>query len=163
MIERATRSAPAPAGTASRWRCRWPEWAGYAAAGWSLLYGALGLSWSFGGAGFPFGRGNDPQAALSILEGTRAATGAPVIAGLGLVGAAIAVAMTRGRGRDLRFLRSAQVDLQYANSDLQAFDQRGGSRLENEVTWPNVRLNWSDMPLTGFMRSVIRTMSVTGG
>jgi hypothetical protein len=112
MVERSPRSAPAPAGTASRWRCRWPEWAGYAAAGWSLLYGALGLYWSFGGAGFPFGRGNDPQAALSILEGTRAATAAPVIAGLGLAGAAIAVAMARGRGRGI--LRTALLAFAWA-------------------------------------------------
>jgi hypothetical protein len=98
-------SASAPGRAAPRWWLRWPRWAGWAAAGWSLLYGALGLYWSFGGTGFPFGRGNDPQAALSILAGARAATGAPVIAGLGLAGAAVAAAMARGWGRGL--LRAA--------------------------------------------------------
>jgi hypothetical protein len=95
------------AGTAPRWRHCWPEWAGYAAAGWSLLYGALGGFWSFGGAGFPFGRDNDPQAALSILAGARAATGAPIVAGLGLLGTIVAVAMARAWGRGI--LRAAML------------------------------------------------------
>jgi hypothetical protein len=83
-----------------RWR-RWPEWAAYAAGAWSLIYGMLGLYWTLGGAGFPFGSENDPQATLSILGGMRAETGAPVVAALGLIGAAVAVAMARawGRGR----------------------------------------------------------------
>ncbi len=57
----------------------------------------LGLWWSLGGAGFPFGSGSDPDAGLSILKGVRPATGAPVIAVLGLVGAVVAVAMARTR------------------------------------------------------------------
>jgi hypothetical protein len=81
-----------------RWR-RWPGWISYTAGAWSLIYGAFGLYWALGGAGFPFGAGNDPQSALSILEGVGAEVGAPVIAVLGLAGAAAAVAMTRRRGR----------------------------------------------------------------
>lgn len=61
----------------------------------------------------------------------------------------------------VRFLRSAQLDLQYTTSDLQAYDQRGGSRLENEVTWPNIRLNWSDVTLPHFVRAVIPQMGMT--
>jgi hypothetical protein len=72
---------------------------GYAAAAWSLAYGLLGLWWALGGAGFPFGSENDPGAALSILGGVRAPTGAPVIAALGLAGAVAAVAMARRWGR----------------------------------------------------------------
>jgi hypothetical protein len=87
--------------TVPRWRRCWPEWAAYAAAGWSLLYGALGCFWSFGGTGFPFGRDNDPQAALSILAGARAATGAPAVAGLGVLGTIVAVAMARAWGRGI--------------------------------------------------------------
>jgi hypothetical protein len=76
---------------------------GYAAAFWSLIYGALGLWWALGGAGFPFGTENDPKAAAeSILGGARAETAAPVVAGLGLVGSALALAMARGsRGRGI--------------------------------------------------------------
>lgn len=44
-----------------------PRWAAYAAGAWSLAYGLLGLYWSRGGAGFPFGPVSDPDAALSIL------------------------------------------------------------------------------------------------
>jgi hypothetical protein len=81
-----------------RWR-RWPGWIGYAAAAWTLIYGALGLYWALGGAGFPFGAENDPQAALSVLGGVRTEGGAPVIVVLGLVGTVAAVAMARTRGR----------------------------------------------------------------
>ena len=87
-----------------RWR-RWPGWIGYAAAAWSLVYGALGLYWALGGAGFPFGTENDPDAALSVLGGVQAETGAPVTAALGLAGAVAAVAMARRLGRGM--VRSA--------------------------------------------------------
>jgi hypothetical protein len=79
-----------------RWWRRWPGWIGYVAAAWSLAYGLLGLYWTLGGAGFPFGK-NDPGAALSILGGVRASFGAPVIAALGLAGAVATVAMARTR------------------------------------------------------------------
>jgi hypothetical protein len=84
-----------------------------------------------------------------------------------LIGVDSAVAATEtGRfeaSTSLRFLRVAQLDVQYANSDLQAFDQRGGSRSDHEVTWPNVRLNWADVPLPGFIRgAILRQLSLTG-
>ena len=88
-----------------RWRRRWPGWIGYAAAAWSLVYGALGLYWALGGAGFPFGAENDPQSALSVLGGVQAETGAPVTVALGLAGVVAAVAMARRRGRGM--IRSA--------------------------------------------------------
>jgi hypothetical protein len=76
----------------------WPEWVGYAAATWSLIYGALGLCWALGGTGFPFGTANDPKAAAeSILGGVQADTAAPLIAGLGLVGTVAALATVRGQ------------------------------------------------------------------
>ncbi len=84
---------------ALRWWRRWPGWIGYVAAAWSLAYGVLGLYWTLGGAGFPFGSGNDPDAALSILGGVRAEFGAPVISALGLAGVVVAVAMVRTRRR----------------------------------------------------------------
>jgi len=67
-----TEKVPTPetgaSGQINRWR--WPGWIGYAAAAWSLIYGALGLYWALGGAGFPFGREKDPDAALlSVLGG----------------------------------------------------------------------------------------------
>jgi hypothetical protein len=66
------------------------------AATWSLLYGALilGLYWALGSRGFPFGEG-DPQAALSVLGGLSAERGAPAIAVLGVVVAAVAAVMAR--------------------------------------------------------------------
>jgi hypothetical protein len=82
---------------ALRWWRRWPGWVGYVAAVWSLVYGLLRHYWALGGAGFPLGSENDPDAALSILGGVRASFGAPVIAALGLAGAVATVAMARTR------------------------------------------------------------------
>jgi hypothetical protein len=100
----ATPGAPAPPAARGPWLKRhwstWPEWIGYAAAGWSLLYGLLGLFWALGGPGFPFGKGDVPGARdESILGGVHAATAAPVIAILGLAGAVLAVTITRTRPR----------------------------------------------------------------
>lgn len=83
-------------------RSHWPEWVGYAAAAWSLIYGLLGLYWTFGGAGFPFGTDNDPYAAkVSILEHAQQDAVAPAIVVLGLGAAASASAMARRRARGL--------------------------------------------------------------
>lgn len=80
---------PPPVAAASWWR-RWPDWAPYVAAAWSLAYGSLGLYWASGGPGFPFGE-NDPDAVFSNLGGLRAAETAPAIAILGLTGAVAAM------------------------------------------------------------------------
>ena len=102
VAERTRDTAPGTASMAfRRWRRRWPGWIGYAAAAWTLIYGALGLYWALGGAGFPFGAENDPQFALSVLEGVRTEVGAPVIAVLGLAGTVVAVAMARRLGRGI--------------------------------------------------------------
>jgi hypothetical protein len=47
--------------------------------------------------GFPFGRENDPSAALTVFREAQADIGGALIAVLGLLGAAVAVAMTRPR------------------------------------------------------------------
>jgi hypothetical protein len=88
----------APTGQNSTIRSRWPGLVGYATAIWSLIYGLLGLYWTFGGAGFPFGVEHDPLAAkISILERGQPDTAGPVIAVLGLAGAAFAVLIARRR------------------------------------------------------------------
>jgi len=80
------------------WR-QWPAWVGYAAAIWSAVYGALGVYWATGGAGFPFGVGHDPSAHLSVLAGARPAIAAPAIALLGLLGVVVGVTIARASGR----------------------------------------------------------------
>jgi hypothetical protein len=90
-----------PAATTRRgWWRRWPDWAPLAAGTWSLLYGLLGVWWTLGGSGFPYGEG-DPEAVGSLLAGVPTAVGAPVVAVLGLAGAAAALAMVRPWGRRL--------------------------------------------------------------
>lgn len=85
----------------SSWWAHWPQWVGYFTAAWSFVYGLLGLSWARGGAGFPFGAEHDRAAMESLLVAVRAPSAAPVIAGLGLVAAVVAIAMTRASGHGL--------------------------------------------------------------
>lgn len=82
-----------------RWWRYWPVWSGYAAAAWSLMYGVLGLYWTLGGDGFPFAPIDEDHASGSILEGTRAGIGAPVIAIFGLVGTIAGILMAGRRER----------------------------------------------------------------
>jgi hypothetical protein len=97
---------PAPGAAAGAARVRSPgRWgrasiAGYAAATWSATYALLGLYWTFGGKGFPFGAGDpDPGIGkgLSILGAVRQDTAAPVIAACGLTGAVLAVLLAARR------------------------------------------------------------------
>ncbi|MEU4403072.1 hypothetical protein AB0F88_01030 [Streptosporangium sp. NPDC023963] len=75
-------------------------WPGYAAALWSLGYGALGLSWALGAPGFPWGR-SDPDGALSILARATPDTGGWWIVAFCVTAmfTSLALARTDGRGR----------------------------------------------------------------
>jgi hypothetical protein len=75
----------------------WAGWAGYAAAGWSLGYAILGLSWWAGGSGFPFAPIDEDHRSGSLLEGSSAAVVAPVMALVGLCGVAVGVHMALAR------------------------------------------------------------------
>lgn len=68
--------------------------AAYAACLWSLVYAGLGLYWSSGGAGFPFG---DARAADmgSVFVHAKPETTGRIIAGLGLLGSIAALMMIR--------------------------------------------------------------------
>jgi len=57
MLQASTRPAMVPG-----WWRRWPAWSPYAAMAWSVLYGALALSWAAGAPGFPSGE-EDPEGA----------------------------------------------------------------------------------------------------
>lgn len=78
-------------------RPHWPKWVSYAAAAWSAGYGLLGLNWALGGAGYPFAEEKD--AGLSILADADPATTGIVIAAVGFVGTAVAIAMSRKPAR----------------------------------------------------------------
>lgn len=65
-----------------------------AAAIWSFAYGALGVYWTTGGRGFPFGVGGDLAARQSILVHATAADTAPLIAVVGFFGAIVALSVT---------------------------------------------------------------------
>ncbi|MEV1003049.1 hypothetical protein [Nonomuraea sp. NPDC050202] len=75
----------------------WAQWAGLAAAAWSLAYGLPGLWWALGGAGFPFGRADpDWEPGLSVLGDAQPAPTGWATAALGLLGAIAGIAMARG-------------------------------------------------------------------
>lgn len=75
---------------------RWPSWTAGAALLWSAIYALLGLYWTAGGGGFPFGA-NDVRALENgdLLAAATAPVAGPIIAGLGLVGATVAWAMLK--------------------------------------------------------------------
>jgi hypothetical protein len=70
---------------------KWMSWTAYAAAGWSLGYGMLGLFWALGGSGFPFAPVGDDRRSGSILESTSAGVVSPIMAAVGFAGAAAGV------------------------------------------------------------------------
>jgi hypothetical protein len=74
---------------------KWPVWVGYAASLWSLAYGLLGIYWTVGGAGFPFGE-NDPTH-ISVLSELTVEKGGPIIAILGIVAAFAGILMSQVR------------------------------------------------------------------
>ncbi|SDR78117.1 hypothetical protein [Actinopolymorpha singaporensis] len=84
--------APAPAPVRS---ARRPVRLGYAATAWSALYAGLGLFWTAGGPGFPFGPGHDPVPIESALGSVPAAVAAPALATFGALGAVLGLAATR--------------------------------------------------------------------
>jgi hypothetical protein len=83
-------------------RSSWPNWIGYAAAIWSGGYGVLGVFWTAGRPGFPFGREHDPYGeAIPILDPVAQAAAAPVVAATGFGGLVLALMLQRIGARSL--------------------------------------------------------------
>jgi len=82
----------------------WRRWGPYAAVGWSLVYGALGIWWAAGGRGFPYAAidpSKDPGWSVMGRLGPRVAW--TLVMAAGIPAAAMGAAMLRGvRGRALR-------------------------------------------------------------
>ncbi|GAA2685188.1 hypothetical protein [Nonomuraea recticatena] len=81
------------------------SWTAPAAGLWSVAFGLTGAYWALGGAGFPLGAG-DPRADQvgSLLASVEQGPTGAVMAALGLLGALVAVAMTRSAARGLSFV-----------------------------------------------------------
>lgn len=96
-----TSAAPARGGEVRGWQ----RWAPFAAAAWSLFYGALGIYWAAGGGGFPYTPVAMPDM-MGPLLGRLGAPAAWIAVGLaGFPAAAAGAAMLRGvQGRALRAL-----------------------------------------------------------
>ncbi len=86
----------------SEGRRDWHRWVPFAAVGWSLLYGLLGLVWAVSGRGFPYSsQAADGMGPLIGRFGP--AVDWPLVLLAGLPAAAMGLAMLRGvRGRVLR-------------------------------------------------------------
>lgn len=82
------------------WWIKWPKWIGYTASLWSFAYGMLGIYWTLGRQGFPFGE-NDPTR-ISILSELTVETGGPAVAMLGLIAALAGILMAQVRGREFQ-------------------------------------------------------------
>lgn len=89
--------------TTQRRQTNWPQWIGYAAAAFSLVYGVLGLFWALGGPGFPIGVGDEELMAepdfafkVSLLARATPEVAGPIIAALGALGALAGFLMARG-------------------------------------------------------------------
>lgn len=85
-------------------RRAWPDWVGYATAGWAALYAVLALVWTVTGRGYPFGPA-DPDS-IGVLRNLPARVGAPLFASVLLAMAVVALVMT-GRARPAPLLRYA--------------------------------------------------------
>lgn len=81
-----------------RFTHRWPDWSGYAAAAWSLLYGLAGLYWTLGGAAYPFAKVDEELTASSFLEPSRAEVVGPFIAAVGALGFVVGILLARRKG-----------------------------------------------------------------
>lgn len=74
------------------------SWLYYAASFWSASYGILGLLWTLGVPGFPFGEGDTPGARHhTILQHASASTTGPWIAAIGFATALVALLMAHDR------------------------------------------------------------------
>ncbi|MFS1305306.1 hypothetical protein [Streptosporangium longisporum] len=77
-----------------------PPWQGYAAALWSLGYGALGVSWALGAPGFPWGASDpDLDRELSVLAGASPVPGGWWVAAFCALGVVVSLALTLTGGR----------------------------------------------------------------
>lgn len=103
-------------------------WAAQAAGVWSLVFAAAGGYWAAGGAGFPFGAG-DPRAAQvgSLFAAAKPGSTGLAIAALGLLGAAVALVMTRSAGARLPlvFAWAMSVGLVVAVPDVRVMQNFG--------------------------------------
>jgi hypothetical protein len=63
----------------------------------------------------------------------------------------------------LRLPLNAELDASYDETMLDAVDQRGGNRQQLDRRWPQMHLNWSRLPLPGFLDPVIVTTTVRAG
>lgn len=85
------------------WLRSWPRWAPYAAVGWSLVYGAVGMYWALNRSGFPYAPENMPAELGPLLGRFGEVTAWTVVVLAGIPAALMGIAMLRGvRGRLLR-------------------------------------------------------------
>lgn len=127
----------------------------------SLGYGILGIYWTLGGDGFPFGHDNDHEAEYSVLANVSEQTAAPLFAGFGLLGAAVALLMARRTGRGpvrlavLVFAWTAAATLSFGLTDVRLLmlvtrilvtpvfavtGVPGGGSVTDFYTWPRLNL-----------------------
>ncbi len=114
MRTRPPTPATAPPSAPSASTSAWPVRLGYAATVWSTLYAVLGLSWTAGGPGFPFGPGHDPAPYESALGSVPAGVAAPALAAFGILGAVLGLVATRALAAGRTLGRATPAFVAYA-------------------------------------------------
>ncbi len=89
------------------------------------------------------------------------------LAGFRALGADTAVTtlqrMDLTAGGITRLPLSGQLALRYTNSSSNGFDIRGGARTQQNITWPSLRVSWSQIPLPAALSRVLLSASIGGG
>ncbi len=63
----------------------------------------------------------------------------------------------------VRLPLGTRVDIAYAESDSEILERRGGRRTASETSWPDVRFEWSALPVPSWLRPLIAYGSVSAG
>ncbi|MEF3302535.1 hypothetical protein [Paenibacillus sp. GYB003] len=78
------------------------QWGWHAAIIWTFIYGGLGMYWSFGGEGYPFGLDIDPDAAGSFYRHASSELTGAVIAVLSVLGIVALTLYSKISSRNVR-------------------------------------------------------------
>jgi hypothetical protein len=85
------------------WILHWPRWVPYAAVGWSLIYGALGIYWALSRRGFPYATETVPNALGPVIGRFGPGVSWLIVVLAGIPAAVAGIAMVRGvRSKALR-------------------------------------------------------------
>ena len=60
-------------------------------------------------------------------------------------------------------INDASLNVAYSTTAVEAFDQRGGVRMQHDVAWPSATLTWRNLPLPAAMQRLVTSLSGSVG